>query len=304
MHKYILGGGISGLIYAYYNRYYIVSDSIGGQMSSAFSLGPRYLHHTDNSLNFLKELNIDYSTEEVKVGFLSDEGWVEDPDNSFREKYFLKSRNLKKLNSVYDSTVMNSNKRKFKILSVDFNDLIEELINKVKSRIINGRVVRINCEKKFFDIENINDDRIDRLYYDELVSTIPLNIFCDISNECNYDLKSYSMTYVLVDKSFYDLKDYNFVYDIRMNVRSHRMTLDPSGIVLDLFGSISEKELKKLYKNYISSTIIPNAQIISRDDLKLNLKSVKFIGRYGTWNRSWKIDKVLDVAINDSKSQK
>ena len=44
-NKIILGGGVAGLLQAYFNPdAVIVTDQIGGQFSSRFQLGPKYLH--------------------------------------------------------------------------------------------------------------------------------------------------------------------------------------------------------------------------------------------------------------------
>ena len=59
-NKYILGGGISGLICSFYTGYPIISKNIGGQMkfNTDWHLGPRFLHVDEFSTKLLKDLNL------------------------------------------------------------------------------------------------------------------------------------------------------------------------------------------------------------------------------------------------------
>jgi hypothetical protein len=123
--------------------------------------------------------------------------------------------------------------------------------------------------------------------YSFLVSSIPLNVFCMLTGlEDNYE--AFDMTYVLVPNSYFDMKDYDFIYDCRSDTISHRMTKDKNGIVLDFFG-----EKTNLIYKYVCCK---NSQIISRVDIP-KIEDVKFIGRYGTWDRNYKTETVIDEAV-------
>lgn len=300
MSKYILGGGITGLIFAYYNpEYIIITENIGGQMGSQFSLGPRYLHKTTNSRAFLYDLGIKYSERTATVGYIDDSGWVNEPDIEFRKKYFMKSRGKTDLEG-FDPSVMNGNKSKFEILDVDFNKLINKLDKETENRIQQGKVSKIDAENKSIQIER--GRYTNQLKYDHLVSTIPLKVFPWIL-QGDHEVKerqyeSFGMTYCLVDEDEeFDVKGFDFVYDARTTSKWHRMTKDNEGIVLDFFGELDEFELKAFvgsrYKNHKT---LPNCQIVSHSK-EPNMKDIKFVGRYGTWNRSWKTEKVIDEAL-------
>lgn len=306
--KYILGGGITGLIWAYYNKdYTVITEKIGGQMSSEFTLGPRYLHKTDNAESLLKELKIPYSDSIATVGYIDDSGWIDKPDLDFRQKYFLKSRGRGKNGSLegFDPTVMNGNKSSFPILVIDFGELIAKLDDKVGNRLISGRVSSIDLDNMKLEINRGNYR--DVLRYDHLVSTIPLNVFARIIDQeyLNSDeYESYTMTYCLaVPSDLTDTKDFDFVYDARSDVDWHRMTKDNRGVVLDFFGHREDLDLKgsvgNLYKDHKT---LWNCQIVSKSD-EPDISGIKFVGRYGTWNRSWKTEKVIDEAIQESKER-
>jgi hypothetical protein len=301
--KYIIGGGITGLIFAFYNQdYTVITEDVGGQMSSGFTLGPRYLHKTTNAKSFLYDLGLKYKERVATVGYIDDSGWVDEPDVEFRKKYFMKSRGRNDLDG-FDPSVMNSNKSSFEILDVDFSRLIDKLYSDVSDRIINSRVTSINVDDNEILVEK---NGVDFIKYDHLVSTIPLNIFAKILQN-NHKLKdesyeAFSMTYCLVNSDF-DTGNFDFVYDARKSTKWHRMTKDNKGTVLDFFGEVEVKDLIRFTGDkYKDHKTLWNCQIVSKGK-EPNIKGVKFIGRYGTWNRSWKTEKVIDEALSWQEKQ-
>ena len=58
-NKFIIGAGITGLIYGFYHPEYIVlGEEIGGQIANG-SIGPMYLHKDKFTTQFLLDLAID-----------------------------------------------------------------------------------------------------------------------------------------------------------------------------------------------------------------------------------------------------
>lgn len=272
--KYILGGGITGLIYAFYNKdYKIITPEIGGQMKSSFSLGPRYLHDTTYSRQLLNDLNIDIIESKIKIGYLSDNGFVK-PDDSFRKQYFMKSRNTNSLEH-FDSSVMNSYKSEIDILKVDFNEIIEKL----KTEVINEKVETVDLQNSLIN---------NTIKFEHVISTMPINKL----NLFDYNFQSFDMNYVQY-KTFEDLKDFDYVYDIRTSTRFHRITKDSDFLICDYFNEV-DIDINNEY--YINHTKLKNAQILSVDFVK-DLSNIKFAGRYGTWNRKWKTESVIEDAI-------
>jgi hypothetical protein len=296
--KIILGGGIAGLIYAYYHKdHMILTDQIGGQMVSQFSLGPRYLHDKSEAVRkFLNELNVPIEKRVINVGYIGDDGWINDPDLDFRKKYFMKSRGTKSLTG-FDPTVLNTNQKQFEICEVDFRNLIVQLFDHVSSRLYHGKAEKIDLKERLIHFDSSKTI----MKYESLVSTIPLNIFCKIAN-INMQLESTNMAYCLIKENAYELKNFDFVYDIRSTTSFHRMTKCNKGIVCDV--------LETNISNFLESNsqflefpkddairVIKNSQIISLEkDFEIEDKSVKFIGRYGTWNRRWKTETVIEEA--------
>lgn len=290
--KYILGGGITGLIWAFYNEdFTVLTKDVGGQMSSNFNLGPRYLHKTQNAKKLLKSLNLPITESVIRVGYISDEGWVKNPDEDFRKKYYMKSRSIKDL-SGYDSTVMNTNTKQFEIYEVDFPMMITKLVDSIDNRIILEQVRGIDLKSQHILYDNSTHYEKS---YDFLVSSIPLNVFLWHAGEQKLanEYKSFGMSYTLVESSVFDLNRFDFVYDIRTNSTYHRITKCEDNLILDHFGS---RELIECNNCIIDSIFVPNSQIISTQYVP-SYSNVKFIGRYGTWDRKWKTETVIDEAI-------
>jgi hypothetical protein len=294
----ILGGGIAGLIWAkYHPDHFILTDQVGGQMISYFDLGPRYLHNKSKFVeSFLKDLEVPLKPSIIKVGYIDDSGWIDNPDAHFREKYFMKSRGQNNLEG-FDPTVLNTNVKEFEVCLVDFKELIAKLFDSLEKRIYMGGVTHINLEKQI-----VSTDSNMVLKYSKLVSTIPLNIFARVAG-LSIPLQSFDMAYCLVSNDYFDLKGFDYVYDARIDTLQHRMTKCKQGVVCDLVSSKVES-----FKNYTDPKfftipldqavrLVKNNQIISLEkDYELKGHNVKFVGRYGAWQRRWKTETVIEEA--------
>ena len=289
----ILGGGIAGLIWAYYNKdYCIVTDQVGGQMMSYFDLGPRYLHVKSKIIPaFLSNLGVPLKKNTIKVGYFDDSGWVENPDLDFRQKYYMKSRGVNTLEG-FDPTVLNTNIQKFEVWDVDFKDLIFKIFDKISNRIYMGKLSNIDLKERL-----ISTDTSMVLRYDKLVSTIPLNLFSYLS-KINLNLLSYDMSYCLLASDFFDIKEFDYVYDARTSTIFHRLTKCKQGIVCDVLGS-KINDFVNSVKVFKEIKTVKNNQIISlENDFELkDHPEIKFLGRYGAWNRRWKTELIIEEAF-------
>lgn len=299
MLNIILGAGISGLIWAkYHPNHFILTDQVGGQMMSYFDLGPRYLHNKSKAVEvFLKDLDVPLKFSTIRVGYLDDSGFVENPNIEFRQKYFMKSRGQNSLEG-FDPTVLNTNVKEFEVCDVDFKDLINRLYYELDDRIYMGRASSIDLKEQI-----IKTDTDMVLKYSKLVSTIPLNIFADVAG-LDIVLKSYDMAYCLTPYNFFHLKNFDYVYDARSTTCFHRLTKCKQGIVCDVLGSKVEEFKKQVYEQNsirheeLSIRYVKNNQIMSLEkDFEIEDKNVKFVGRYGTWNRRYKTETIIEEAL-------
>lgn len=286
--KYILGGGIAGLIFAYYNDdYSIISENIGGQFSASFPLGPRLLEADEYSRKLLKDLEISAEFKKAKIGYYYDDkiNYILEP--KLKKMYIEKSRG----EEVEDETAVNCSKSEMNYYDIDINKIVEKLKEKLKDRIICKKILIIDIDNKTIELA----DEI--INYESIVSTIPKNIFyklCGVEN----NLKSKSITYCLLDKHNYIIDDCNFAYFPEKRYVFHRMTkVYDNSIVVELFGEYSKEELSNIFTDsYVDSIQLRSAQIISKQD-EMVFEDVKFLGRYGAWDRSYKINKVIKESI-------
>lgn len=298
MVSYILGGGIAGLVFAFYNDdYTIITDNVGGQFSAPFQLGPRYFHETENAKRFLRDLDFrNVTIKLVRVGYVDDSGFVDAPDAEFSKRYFMKSRGEQNL-ANFERVVMNNGVKEFCALNADFAEIVSRLSAILKDRIMIAKVLRVDTLLRCITISD-NGESAKCIDYDSLISTIPLNVFCKLSNvECER-LKSVSMTYCLAGRSAFDMKAFDFVYDCGQSTQFHRISADSAGVVFDFLESRAVDT--SAFKNAIT---LKNAQIMSLKSVPV-IDCVTFAGRYGTWNRKWKTEVVIDEAIKHREQKK
>jgi len=288
--KYILGGGITGLIWGFYNKeFLIISQEVGGQYNSKFSLGPRYLEVTEFSEKLLNDLKIVCEKKIIKVGYwdANEVSFINEPSEEFRVEYFKKSRGAEKFDG--DITCMNSEKQELTVFDIDLKDIVESLKKKLVSRIIYNKVEKININQRSLSLEGTDKS----FYYSKLISTIPMKIFLHLAGK-KKELLSKAVTYVLLEDNFFDMKSFDFVYSPYTDY--HRITKTKEGLVVDLLGEHSGEECKKKFDNvYKDSAILFGTQIINIDKLP-KYKNVTFPGRYGAWNRKYKTEQVVKEA--------
>ena len=303
MTDYILGGGIAGLIYAFYNKSFIVvSPEFGGQMNNHFPCGPRFLHDNEYSRKFMQDLNLTVKITNIKTGYQLNRTEVIDAplSNSYIEKYYLKSRGLNSTAGM-DDTVMSEGKTNFDAIEVDFNNVIALLTETLKDRLKIGKVIDVNAHSKEILLETG-----ELLSYNKLVNAMPLSIFASVLKDegINFpnpeEFKSSPVTYIWLKPE--EFKGFNYIYVPQPYFKHHRLTFDNKGLIAEWFGFHNKEECLKVYKEkFIDCHILWNAQIIPYKKKLPELQDIKLIGRYGTWDRKWKTEKVIEEAIKDGQ---
>ena len=286
--KLILGGGVAGLIFAYFNpSYTILTPEVGGQMASKFPLGPRFIHSTEDAKKLFEELGLPIKEFTIKVGYHDDKDFCEQTE-SFRKRYFMKSRGLNHLN-FYDKTVMNSNTKEFKALDVDLPKFVDLLYQKVKHKVIIDKAVGIDPQTREVICQG------NRFKYDHLVSTVPKNVFMWLIKQPDDGFRVQPITYVLLDEHFFNMEGFDFVY-CAGKTKFHRLAKCEAGIVADLVGEHSQEDCHRIFGEYFCDFVtLPNAQLVSSGKEK-SFDGVTFFGRYGTWSRKWKTEYCIEQA--------
>ena len=272
--KIILGGGIAGLIQAYFNpEAIIITDQIGGQFSSKFQLGPKYLHVDDNSIRFFEELGVNPSVKKIKIGFHYDGKLNSDNTEENRKRYFEKTRGGS--DEPYKS-VMSANKTEFNSFDVGVEEIINILKKKVNNKVIMERVTGIDIRKK--KVLTASGE----IEYEELITTIPRNIFLFLCGkpELAKQFVSYPTTFVLCSPDFYEFDDFDYIYVSESQYTYHRITKTDKGPVFEYKGV----DIPRLL-NEIDRVEMKVGQLV-HNDIKIDFKYVEFFGRYSCWDHS------------------
>ncbi len=290
IETYIIGGGIAGMIFAYYNKDALIIDKdLGGQNNCSFELGPRLIEKDVETELLLKELNLDTSTKKIKVGFF-DKKFL-NPSEDFKKKYLLLSRGK----DVEESSGMNNMQKEMEVYNTTFKELSETLKNKIKVNHINNEVAEINTLG-----QNVKMNYTDKkFYFNKLISTIPLSEFCKLSNK-KILLSPKEVCFIKLKKDFFDMKDYNFIYCL--NKDFYRISNHEEYLVAEIKGYKSEKELKDIFGNSLLNFKNLNTQIITNKKMP-KCKNVIFFGRYACNDKSIKIQDLIKKAKDLYRSE-
>ncbi len=289
----ILGGGIAGLIWGYYHpESIIITDQLGGQFSSNFQLGPKYLHVDENTKKFFEDLRINPLIKKIKIGFYYDGKLHSENTEENRKKYFEKTRGS---SSEPYRSVMSANKTEFDSYDIGVDELVNILKNKIKNIVILEKATRIDL----FTHEVITESG--KIKFGKLVSTIPMNIFMFIVNKPNIakQYQSFPTTFIFSDSlehcPFDDFQGFDYIYDSSPEHDYHRITKVPDGVVFEYKGdTVKTLECEKDRVEMKVGQLIQN-------DIKVNFQNIKFFGRYATWNHSIKTNELLKEIYENSK---
>jgi len=283
--KIILGGGIAGLLFAFYNpEYLLISDVLGGQFKTKFQTGPRFLHVDKNTNCLLGDLNRYVGIKKVKVGYFYDGELHDENTEENKKRYFEKTRGE---SSQPYSSVMSSNKKEFESYIVDLSEIIDDLVNSIKNETMIGKITKIDTDNKKVYVGKYEYE------YDELVSTIPLNIFLFLSGkeELAKQYLSFPTTFILMknndDCPFVDFKDYDYVYVSEEKYPFHRITKTKEGFVYEYKGDINSLNINQKDKE-----VLKVGQLVQNDN-NIKFENVSFLGRFAEWKHNILINDVL-----------
>ena len=292
----ILGGGIAGLIKAYFNpEAVIITDQIGGQFSSKFQLGPKYLHVDEYSIRFFEELEIKPSIKKIKIGFFYDGKLHSKNTEENRKRYFKKTRSNN--DEPYKST-MSANKIEFDSFDIGVDEIVEIIKEKINNKVILERATGIDTKNKKILTKS------GELKYDELISTIPLNIFLFLCGESELSkrFKSHPTTFILSSDykncPFDDFENYDYVYLSESQHPYHRITNTDKGLVFEFKGDVKYRMIDE------KDRVVMKVGQLIHNDININFKDVEFFGRYASWNHSLLTNTLLKHIYNEINSRR
>jgi hypothetical protein len=297
MSKFILGGGISGLLYAYYNKdFTIISPDIGGKLNNKFFENIIYLHATESTEQFLKDINVEYKKKTQLIKYSKNDEIINNISIDDKIEFIRKKLN----DYTYDPKDLNLSTSDYyiSVFELNYGKLLEKLTADIKY--IKDSVIKIT------DSEIITENT--RYKYSHLTSTINAKQFWSIYNtKERVDLKSETITFLLCNVLPENLKNIKFdlCYFVdsenRITRISKRRRDQVDSYLYEFSGLISREDCVQ----YLPENSEILEYYIDRDGLifsnKNNIppKNILFVGRFATWNHSDKQQDVIDTAKID-----
>lgn len=301
--KYIIGGGVTGLIEAYYNDCPVIDKNFLGQLNMRFIPGVRLFKQSNDVIAFILRIFSDLNEEvtvgdqRIKVGYHYDDFNLRSEANAyFKEKYSLKTRGKKE----YEDTFLSSGENIYYALTVNGLDCNESYIFVFQKLLQLLKKKNLLIEDKIESIMLSNSDIIGSsntvYHFDELISTINLNILIKLLRTLDASQEEYvkqlSENLILLPKSFYKLpyqeSIYTYIYSIaaettRCSYFKNYRVVETNGEQLD---SIMMKDVLDKYEN---------APLQIKTSLNFDkLFEIQLSGRYAQWSHSIKANQTIE----------
>lgn len=264
-NNFIVGGGISGCIFAFYNQEYSLIMPKEDKVDNPFV----FIHSNKYTEKLIKDLEIECDKTEVRVYSESDKELISK----------MKIHENKNSGSIGTNRIAYIEKDRpfLKALKITESEIIKKIIGKIENRIIYGKVDSIDTCNRKISIDGIKFD------YENIVSTINYRDFSLLSG-WDYGEKS----------TMSDLK-----YKIENNI-SKISEIRYSEIKAEkkiVINSIQGKMAIEYSKEYEGDCIIAkNARISGQ--INPSPEGVIFIGRFATGNPHWQIEDSIFCAKN------
>ncbi|RJR29240.1 hypothetical protein C4564_02780 [Candidatus Microgenomates bacterium] len=295
--KFIIGGGISGLIYGFYNRdFQIISPDIGGKLKNSYLTSTILLHDTPETKRLLQDLNIDPEPKAQVMRYFYQDKLQENIPANLKELMVAKKltpwEDLNKLNFDFKitDTTLSTDDVYIPIFKIPLDKVIKALAKEVK--IVKDKVVRIT--------ENEIITEKGRYRYTDLISTIPAPVFWKIYGR-ERNLKSLPETFVLAKSNPVEKTSlyWDLVYFLDKKVpytRVNRYSND--SYLYEFTGELNKTQIKKLLpKAEILNVYTDRYGIVITDLNNIPPPNVRFVGRFATWNHTCKVQDVIKDSI-------
>ena len=301
--KFVIGGGLSGLIHAFYNpEFKVISPNVGGRLSGKNPISNvTFLHADPMTQKLLRDLGIETKTSTVCIKYIK-AGRVTSVIQEC-DKVSTIRRKLGKPDFAPSDLKLSTDDYYIKTLDVDIEDMIRRLSESIGGNLMSGNVIRVT------DSTIVTTDTT--YEYDRIVSTIPADVFWSLyhkESEPKLALERGSTTYALCDAlpEEVDANDsWGMVYVVDEShpyVRISRRRKETKGMYLYEFpGSFTANEVKTMVPKeaaVIRMWVDPRA-IVWTDKNNIPPRNVLFSGRFAQWDHSVKIGDVVRQAVFD-----
>jgi hypothetical protein len=298
--KFIIGGGLSGLIWSFYNpEYTIISPDIGGQLThGVYNL--TWVHDTPETKKLLNDLNLNIKEKITRIGYYYGKKVNDVCDIKNNEKIIKKK--MSDWNNQNDKFEVKDNilsvpENFINTLDTDFSIVIKKLSE--KANVINDFIVKIT------DDEIIGQNGSYK--YEKLVSTIPSKMFWAMFNNESFpkisspDLKAMPVTFVVTNEKpkWYDDK-YEMIYIAEDFYFTRVSKRGDNEYTFEFTGIMPEDIFERYYGIKIKKYFINKFGRIHSITNKPPKENIIFLGRFAEWIHSSKIQHVIKKAIENN----
>jgi hypothetical protein len=256
--KIVIGGGISGLSFAFYHRDSVVITPDGEKKDSPFV----FIQENSYTTKLIYDLNLEANTEDVMVYPKESDDVISDKVGGI-SSFFV---GTDKIANIGEGFIL-------KALSIRESDVVNMLRKAVKDRVIKDKVIRIDGNIVFTESG-------EQYQYDELISTMHFKEFEKVFGgwECGEDVKLVKMFIDEVDDP--SVSKNKISYNCAKGVKK----------------MVENKITKSI--GYEMTENKGTCKEMSRFTGRLNPapKNVIFLGRFATANSHWRIEDSIFIA--------
>lgn len=300
----IIGGGISGLIWNFYNPdYKIITPDVGGVYGKTHMV---WLHDTSETRQFLEDLGFDqskWSTKRSYIGYYHG-GWIRDKiDNDMNT--LLIQKKMSAWNEPIDKTFQpdsgklsmgdHESTNYMNTLDVDLVKVIEEL-NK-RCDIQPGFVTRIT-DTGVMVKQDFKDKAFEIIRYDKLVSTIAAPFFWQgYGQEKEFGHMPITNVITSVKPKHFDDRYEMIYYDD--SVPFTRASFLDGKYALEFSGVITEDEFKELFPELPIEEyfVVKQGRIFKSEDNLPPQDNILFLGRFAEWEHCITTEHVVQKTL-------
>ena len=303
--KFILGGGISGLVIQFYNpEYTIITPDLGGMFANSYLV---WIHDTSETRKLLTDLgytNVDKLHKKSYMGYYY-KGWISE-QLSPEVNLSLIQKKMSNWNEPVDKTFipksydMSTRKAKtvnyMNVLDVDPSEIIKK-INERPGKIIHGKVTKITETS----ITYIDGDKESEVEYENIISTIAAPFFWKAwGTERNFKCEPITNIITKVKPKWFHDK-FEMVYytdEVPFTRISHLQGM----YAIEFTGEITKEQFEKLYPEYpVEKVVLIKQGRIFQEENKPPNEKIVFAGRFGKWEFGITTEHVVRQAIEYSR---
>ncbi len=302
-NNYIIGGGISGLIFKFYNpSFTLISPEIGGGfLKNIYSVS--WIHDTLYTRKFLRDLELLLDPYKIKIGYYYN-GYVHDycADNYKLKIIKRKMTDITTSDNIDDfktiSTNLSVQSNILNALYTDINIIFEKLQKNIN--IIQDKVVKITDTHIYLQTGK-------KLEYNKLISTIAAPIFWKIYKSISRHALEFKYLPITIVETWDKPLIFNDIYQLIYFAEDYSfnriLKKEPMSYSYEFTGKIDN------IKTYLPNVHINKVDIqtIGRIFLQKNIppnNNITFLGRFAQWNYTSKVQQVIKQSIEYYKHNK